>query len=975
MANFTFNISDATDFSVTRISLIETDCASQYEYNVISSNGDSMTVELTGEFINGYILSNGSTLALSSGNPVTFEFSTDLYIYFGINNSGNPGIFNSAQLEVLNNTNSQSYLDTDTRQNDSISCDDQGKDGVTTFDELTDTPISKIGNAGKYVVVNEAQDALVYADAVSNEAIYPVENDYDNITELLSDQDNQTEGYFQFVEDATSDPNVISGEAYYEYEGGSTGTLADYRLLSDSEIETITSSNSYLTFKVQYIQDNSGPLTFTSGGRISFEYNSSNNLITGVLFNKKFSITVQEYIDSFEDGDLYIRMYNTNTKLYEITLITGWEKRGIGDGWALAKVDEYLSINDFSTNDKVKLHIDINSGSGVGSTSLESQINQLGHGFSIGDAIYLAGPGNYQKGLGSNVDSSGVLGLVKEVIDVDNFIYQYGGVMTEGSWNSGVDYFLSVANSGEVIVEPTYSVGDYRVYIGTGVDEGLLINIDIGQQITQSGLGEDQNLEQVTSIGNTTTKNIIIDASGNNSRIFNEELSVIKSIENTGSTAGFFSDVKLEQSENVTSNRYAIVGRAEVDSSFDFGTVYGSYNYVTKTNESSGNGNILYGNLSEARNKGTGDLEFIIGVSAEAKSQGAGIGNSTYIRGINTKAEISSSDKSVEYFQGAHIAVNLAAGTVTGEVNINYLDFDYTSGTVSGDLSYITARDSSIDFSFVQGDARFIDSQVPLPSRFGGILNVNVGVEQIENATEKVVINKEYGDKYYLGGSTSSLTEEVNQVGHGFSVSECLYFDGTNYIKGNADSLTTSGVIGFVKTVTDADNFVLQFGGIMTEGTWVSGTDYFLSNVTDGLVSGEPTYSLGEFRVYVGQGVENGLLINIDIGKEITEQVEDSGSSKLVIDIIGSPIYNIDWSFDTWDLFINAATEFTESNLPLSGTNTKVITLYVQGEFPLTFPAGWSTNIIGEYKGEVRNQIVVEFIKDGDYAVEINQPD
>ena len=96
---------------------------------------------------------------------------------------------------------------------------------------------------------------------------------------------------------------------------------------------------------------------------------------------------------------------------------------------------------------------------------------------------------------------------------------------------------------------------------------------------------------------------------------------------------------------------------------------------------------------------------------------------------------------------------------------------------------------------------------------------------------------------------------------------------------------------------------------------------------------------------------------------------------KLVENLNVSGTYDIDYSFDTWNLVVTGATSFTESNLPLSGTNTKVITLYVQGEFPLTFPAGWSTNIIGEYDGAVRNQIVVEFIKTGDYAVDINQPD
>jgi len=77
-------------------------------------------------------------------------------------------------------------------------------------------------------------------------------------------------------------------------------------------------------------------------------------------------------------------------------------------------------------------------------------------------------------------------------------------------------------------------------------------------------------------------------------------------------------------------------------------------------------------------------------------------------------------------------------------------------------------------------------------------------------------------------GGDATLTKDVNQVGHGFSVGDAIYFDGTDYIKGNADSLDTSGIIGIVKTITDSNNFVYQYGGIMTEGTWVLGKDYFL---------------------------------------------------------------------------------------------------------------------------------------------------
>ena len=97
--------------------------------------------------------------------------------------------------------------------------------------------------------------------------------------------------------------------------------------------------------------------------------------------------------------------------------------------------------------------------------------------------------------------------------------------------------------------------------------------------------------------------------------------------------------------------------------------------------------------------------------------------------------------------------------------------------------------------------------------------------------------------------------------------------------------------------------------------------------------------------------------------------------SKLVENLNVSGTYDIDYSFDTWNLVVTGATTFTESNLPTSGTNTKAITLIVTGEFAITFPAGWTTNIVGEYDGAVRNNIVVEFIKTGDYTVQITQPD
>ena len=181
------------------------------------------------------------------------------------------------------------------------------------------------------------------------------------------------------------------------------------------------------------------------------------------------------------------------------------------------------------------------------------------------------------------------------------------------------------------------------------------------------------------------------------------------------------------------------------------------------------------------------------------------------------------------------------------------------------------------------------------------------------------------------------------------------FYDGSNYIDDNIQ--LTEKVIDFVAGSTP---IFLSINGSQVFDIDVLVT---LKEVSDNALN---TYNKGDI---ISNDGDNYFLLSNNNGNPT------NNLPKLVTDIVVSPIYDIDWSFDTWDLFINAATEFTESNLPLSGTNTKVITLYVQGEFPLTFPTGWSDNIIGEYSGEFRNQIVVEFIKDGDYAVEINQPD
>lgn len=63
-----------------------------------------------------------------------------------------------------------------------------------------------------------------------------VEKRYTTIAAMLADQAGQSAGKFMFVTDATADPEVASGYAYYEKLESSTGALTDYKRVSAEDL-------------------------------------------------------------------------------------------------------------------------------------------------------------------------------------------------------------------------------------------------------------------------------------------------------------------------------------------------------------------------------------------------------------------------------------------------------------------------------------------------------------------------------------------------------------------------------------------------------------------------------------------------------------------------------------------------------------------------------------------------------------------
>lgn len=101
------------------------------------------------------------------------------------------------------------------------------KDGITI---KKDAPFleSDISDLDKYTKAEV--DAI--ASAIFNPAI---DGHYLDITALIADQNAQEDGAIYFVDDASDDPAVGSGYAYYEYLDTLAGDLTDYRKMSAEE--------------------------------------------------------------------------------------------------------------------------------------------------------------------------------------------------------------------------------------------------------------------------------------------------------------------------------------------------------------------------------------------------------------------------------------------------------------------------------------------------------------------------------------------------------------------------------------------------------------------------------------------------------------------------------------------------------------------------------------------------------------------
>jgi hypothetical protein len=249
-----------------------------------------------------------------------------------------------------------------------------------------------------------------------------------------------------------------------------------------------------------------------------------------------------------------------------------------------------------------------------------------------------------------------------------------------------------------------------------------------------------QSFQEVTDTGNTTNNSVIIN-------------------KGTGTFSGYETAFFVGQNESIVGNSvanytvnnrftsneldwtFSKVNESDFSGSGDISGVVGAYQIAK--NSGSGNAISVYANNLKAAHLGTGNTDFLIGSTIKVNAFGSGIIN--YARSTSSTLTVDSPDITVNYAQAMHPTLKLQNGTVANLANIMYLDYDIGSlVNIQGDLSYIEAGEDGLTNFITGGEKRFIHYRGKLKSDFNGIINVQNPLSDIENATEKVLVTKEY---------------------------------------------------------------------------------------------------------------------------------------------------------------------------------------------------------------------------------------
>ena len=117
--------------------------------------------------------------------------------------------------------------------------------------------------------------------------------------------------------------------------------------------------------------------------------------------------------------------------------------------------------------------------------NVTENIVQTAHGFTVGQAVKINSSGTWVLAKADSLANARCIGLVCRIISADVFWVRTGGLLP-GDYDEGANYYLSNTTAGGLFMQSDpeiWDTGNYRQYIGTGSNKGLMIEIDEGSVI------------------------------------------------------------------------------------------------------------------------------------------------------------------------------------------------------------------------------------------------------------------------------------------------------------------------------------------------------------------------------------------------------------------------------------------------------------------------------------------------------------
>ncbi len=186
----------------------------------------------------------------------------------------------------------------------------------------------------------------------------------------------------------------------------------------------------------------------------------------------------------------------------------------------------------------------------------------------------------------------------------------------------------------------------------------------------------------------------------------------------------------------------------------------------------------------------------------------------------------------------------------------------HDNGHIQNLNAYVDASISGQNLTLVKRDNG--TTVLTLPSS-GGDTNVQSDWDQTDVAADDYIENKPttitQAERDAIANAPHFTVSETH-TGHGFSVGDPVFETGSNlipWVTAQADSRLRSSGVGIVVAVPDANNYTIQFSGVTSALSGITdGTEYYLSDTTQGgIVTSVPT-TVGSFIRHIYTGLEGG---------------------------------------------------------------------------------------------------------------------